>query len=74
MGQQVKGRRIVDAVDDVARELRTSNMIAALALGTAALDDADPAKFTNAATQRRQVRLNRLRAGIRTGLGLEEAS
>lgn len=67
-----KGRRIVDAIDDVARELRTANLIGALALGTAALDDADLGKFKDPKTVARQARLNQLRAGIRAGLGLEQ--
>ncbi|ALJ20397.1 hypothetical protein [Microbacterium sp. No. 7] len=69
-----KTRRLVDAVDDLAREIRVGNEIAALALGTAALDDVDTAKYANQVSARRQERLNRLRASIRAGLDLEEAS
>jgi len=67
----MKTRRLIDAVDDLRAEIRLANEIAILALPTSALDDADLEKFTNEKTRARHVRLNRLRARVRAGLGLE---
>jgi hypothetical protein len=73
MGTAVKGRRIIDAVDEVVAELRLANQIEALKLGTSALDDVDVSKLKQPATVVRQRRLNKLRAAIRVGLDVEEA-
>lgn len=72
MAAATKGRRLVDAVDDLAAELRTSNLLRVLALGTSALDDVDTAKSTPP-TARRQRRLNKVRGEIRARLELDEA-
>lgn len=72
MSTTPKGARLVDAAFAIARELRTGNLIAALGLGTSALDDADLDKFTKEPTRRRQLRLNQLRAEIRAGLDLTD--
>lgn len=71
MAAATKGRRLVDAVDDLAAELRTSNLLRVLALGTSALDDVDTTKATPP-TARRQRRLNKVRGEIRARLELEE--
>ncbi|WP_336642305.1 DUF4148 domain-containing protein [Microbacterium sp. MMO-56] len=73
MAQATKGRRLVDAVDDVVRELRTANALAALALGAAALEhdakgEASPSESTKA---RAQVR-NELRRVAREGIEIWE--
>ena len=74
MSTAVRGRRIIDAVDEVVAELRLANQIEALKLGTSALDEVDVSKLKQPATVVRQTRLNKLRAAIRAGLGLEEVS
>ncbi len=71
MAQATKPRRTqVEAIDALAAEVRTSNLIAVLALGTSALDHVDVSKLKQPATVARQERLNVARAGIREGLGL----
>jgi hypothetical protein len=74
MSTAVKGRRIIDAVDEVVAQLRLANQIEALKLGTSALDEVDVSKLKTPAVQARQVRLNKLRAAVRVGLDVEEAS
>lgn len=66
-----KGRRIVDALDDVLAELRLSNQIAALSLGGAALDEDRGERNKTDAAKARTARQNKLRAQIRAGLGIE---
>lgn len=74
MTQGSKGRRLVDAVDDVARELRTANALAALALGASALEhDTKGEQSPTASTAARAVTRNALRKVARQGLGIEEA-
>lgn len=65
-------RRPVDAVDDLRAEIRLANEISVLQLGTSALDDVDTSAIKTPNTRRRQERLNRVRASIRQGLGIEE--
>lgn len=75
MATTAKGRRLVDAVDDVVRELRTANALAALALGAAALEhDAKGEQSPTVSTAERAVTRNTLRKAARLGLGIEEAS
>jgi hypothetical protein len=66
-----KPRRLVDALDAVAREMRTANRIEALRAGTSFLDHNDFSKVKTPETRARQERLNVLRAAIRRDLGLE---
>lgn len=74
MATGAKGRRLVDAVDDVVRELRTANALAALALGASALEhDTKGEASATPATAARAVRRNALRAVAREGLDLEGA-
>lgn len=67
-----KGRRIVDALDDLTAELRLSNQIEALRLGAAALDHDKGVRVSNDTSRARVDRMNQLRADIRAGLNLEE--
>lgn len=69
-----KGRRIVDAIDDLTGQLRLANQIDALRLGAAALDYDKGTRATNDASKARVARMNTLRAQIRAGLGIEEGS
>lgn len=66
-----KPRRVVDALDDIAREMRTANLLEALRLGTSALDDVDTTVIKADTTKQRQTRLNKIRAGIRQALDIE---
>lgn len=66
-----KGRRIVDAVDDLAAELRLGNQIEALRLGASALDEDKGDRAKTDVAKARVARMNRLRADIRAGLGVE---
>lgn len=72
MGEK-KARRIVDAIDDVTAELRLANRLTALQLGASALDHDPGSRATTDVTRERVARMNRLRAEIRAGLGLEGA-
>lgn len=67
-----KGRRIVDALDDLTAEVRLANQIEALRLGASALDHDKGVRVTNDTSKARVQRMNMLRAGIRAGLGIEE--
>lgn len=67
-----KTRRIVDAIDDLAAQLRLANQIEALRLGAAALDHDKGVRATTDTAKARVARLNTLRADIRAGLGLGE--
>jgi hypothetical protein len=69
-----KGRRIVDAIDELTAQLRLANQIDALRLGATALDHDKGTRATNDASKARVARMNTLRAEIRTGLGIEEGS
>lgn len=69
MATGTKGRRLVDAVDDVVRELRTANALAASALE----HDTKGEASATPATAARAVRRNALRAVAREGLDLEGA-
>ena len=74
MTQASKGRRLVDEVDDVARELSTANALAALALAASALEhDTKGEQSPTASTRARAVTRNALRKVARQGLGIEEA-
>lgn len=74
MATGTKGRRLVDAVDDVVRELRTANALAALALGAAVLEhDEKGEQSPTSSTAARAVRRNALRRVAREGLGIGEA-
>lgn len=75
MATASKQRRLIDAVDDVVRELRTANALAALTLGAPALehDVAGLQSKTESTKARAQVR-NELRRVAREGLGLEEVN
>ena len=72
MGEK-KGRRIVDAIDDMTAQLRLSNQLTALRLGASALDHDPGNRATTDVARERVARMNRLRAEIRAGLGLEGA-
>lgn len=63
-----------EALMAVAAEMRIANQIEVLRLGSSALDDAVITAKTSPETARRQRRMNRVRAGIRAGLGIEEGS
>lgn len=67
-----KPRRLIDAVDDLAAEIRRSNLLAVVALAPSALDEVDVSKSSNEKHVDRQTRLNGVRAEIRAGLGLGE--
>lgn len=69
-----KGRRIVDAIDELTAQLRLANQIDALRLGATALDHDKGTRATNDASKARVARMNTLRAEIRAGLGIEEGS
>lgn len=69
-----KTRRIVDAIDDLIAELRVANEIEALRLGAAALDIDEGKRATTPNALARVARANKLRAGIRAGLNLEEGN
>lgn len=71
MSAGVKGRRIIDAVDEVVAELRLANQIEALKLGASALDEVDVSKLKTDVARVRAARMNRLRSAIRAGLGIE---
>lgn len=71
MGEK-KARRIVDAIDDMTAQLRLRNQLAALQLGASALEHDPGTRATTASARRRVDRMNRLRADIRAGLGIEE--
>lgn len=71
MGEKKVARRIVDAVDDLTAQLRLGNQIQALRLGASALEHDDAKRATTDAARARVGRMNRLRAGIRAGLGLD---
>jgi hypothetical protein len=66
-----RGRRIVDAIDDMTAQLRMSNQIAALRLGAAAMEHDEAKRATTDVAKARVARMNRLRADIRAGLGLD---
>lgn len=66
-----KGRRIVDALDDVLAELRLANRIEVLKLGGAALDHDKGDRAKTDVAKARVARQNILRAEIRAGLGIE---
>lgn len=69
-----KQRRLIDAVDDVARELRTANALAALTLGASMLDhDEKGLQSQTESTRERTAVRNELRRVAREGLGIEEA-
>lgn len=67
-----KGRRIVDALDDLTAELRLANRIQAMQLGTTALEHDKGARSTTGEARARVDRRNALRADIRRGLGYDE--
>lgn len=67
-------RTQAEALDAIAEQLRIANHIEVLRLGSQALDDAVITEKTSAESARRQGRLNRVRAGIRVGLGIEEGT
>lgn len=66
-------RRVVDAVDALAAELRLANRIEVLKAGTSLLDDVETSTIKSESTARRQERLNVLRGQIRADLGLERS-
>lgn len=70
---QTKNRRIVDALDDLTAELRMSNAISALALGSSALDHDKGTRVTSDASKARVDRANKLRAIVRAGIGIGES-
>lgn len=74
MATAVRGRRIIDAVDEVVAQLRLANQLEALRLGAGALDIVDEISVKTAGPRARVRRMNLLRAAIRVGLGIEEAS
>lgn len=67
-----KGRRIVDALDDLTAQLKLRNQIEALRGGASFLDHDKGARATTDTAKARVQRQNTLRAAIRAGLGLEE--
>lgn len=69
-----KGRRIVDAIDEVIAELRLANQIEALKLGASGLDHDEGKRATTPTAIARKDRANALRADIRRGLGIEEGN
>lgn len=70
----VRNKRIVDVIDELTQELRVANQIAALRLGSSALDDVDEKSVKTPVSVKRIRRMNRLRAGIRAGLGVEDVA
>lgn len=72
MGTETKRRTQVDAIDDLTRELRTANVLAALALGGSALEhDAKGEQSPVASTAARAKFRNALRKAARDGLGVD---
>ena len=67
-----KGRRIVDALDDLTAQLKLANQIEALSLGASALEHDAGARATTDIAKARLRRRNALRAAIRAGLNIEE--
>lgn len=66
-----KGRRIVDALDEILAEIRLSNRIEVLRMSASALDDDRGERNKTEAAKARTARQNKLRAEIRAGLGIE---
>lgn len=66
-----KGRRIVDAIDEVVAELRLANRIEVLRMPAAALEDDKGERNKTEAAKARTARMNKIRAEIRAGLGIE---
>lgn len=66
------GPRIVDVLADIARELRLSNQLAALRLGSTELEHDKGVRATTPTTLARVARKNALRAEVRSALGLED--
>ena len=70
-----KRRTQLDALDDIARELRTANALSALSLGAAALEHDEKGEASpTPSTAARAVKRNALRRVARVGLGIEEVS
>lgn len=67
-------RTQVEAIDDLTAQIRLSNQISALKLGSSALDHDTGARANTAIARARVSRMNTLRADIRAGLGIEEVS
>jgi hypothetical protein len=67
-----KGRRIVDALDDLRAELRLANQIEVLRAGASFLDHDKGARATTDTAKARLARQNQLRADIRAGLSIEQ--
>jgi hypothetical protein len=74
MAGATKPRTQAQALDAIAHEMRMANLVDVLRLGTSALDDTVIGVKTTPETAARQRRLNRVRAEIRAGLGIEEGS
>lgn len=72
MGTETKRRTQVDAIDDLTAELRTANVLAALAMGGSALEhDAKGEQSATASTAARAKVRNALRKVAREGLGID---
>lgn len=72
MGTTSKPRRTqVEALDDLTAEIRTSNLLAVLALGVNALEHETK---TTPASEVRVARRNEVRAQVRTALRIEVGS
>lgn len=71
MATTTKGPRIVDALADIARELRLSNQLHALKLGTSVLEEDKGARASTPIAKERIAKRNALRAEVRRALGLE---
>lgn len=74
MATASRGRRVIDAVDEVVAELRLANQIEALKLGASALDHTDEKRAQTDVSRARVRRMNALRAAVRAGLGIEGES
>jgi hypothetical protein len=67
------GRRTqVDAIDALTAEIRTSNLLAVLAMGVTALEHDEGKRATTDIARARTAQRNELRAAVRAGLGIGE--
>lgn len=75
MAATVKRRTQVEAIDDLAAQMRLANVIAVLGMGLNAIEhDAKGEASSVESTAERARRRNRLRAEVRAAFGSEEGS
>lgn len=71
-GNNNKGPRIVDALVEIARELRLANRLHALQLGASVLEHDKGTRANTTEARARVARRNALRAEVRAALGLDD--